>query len=47
MVALPSFQHYQAALKYYRIAFDLSHSYNPGINAATLAFLDVIRERTL
>jgi len=37
--ALPAFQAYQASLKYYKLAYDFSHDYYPGINAATLALL--------
>ncbi len=37
--ALPSYQNYQAALKFYRQAYELSHDYYPGINVATLALM--------
>ena len=36
---LPSYQHYLAALKHYRTAFEFSNDYYPGVNAATLALL--------
>lgn len=36
---LPTFQHYQSSLKFYRTAFEVSGDYYPGINAATLALL--------
>lgn len=37
--ALPSYQHYFTALKYYKLAFDISQNYYPGVNAATLSML--------